>query len=108
MCIGSDFKRNFDTYIKMYEKARTLEKTDVDQAIEIYKEILRITKPEGTSYYERPAILLEKQKRFDEAIEVCNIAFENVKIFNKQTRECILLEMGKRRERLLKKSDNKA
>lgn len=73
-------KEVFDTYYSMFEKARELEKQDKpDEALNLYLHILSSFTPEGTLYYERPMILLEKQQRFSEAIEICERAIKEIK-----------------------------
>lgn len=72
---NNDFKK----YNSLYEKARNFEKTnDIDGALRIYFDILNKYIPEGSSYYERPCIILEKLKRYDEAIEICNLAITRI------------------------------
>jgi len=70
----------FNKYFALYQKARELEKSNrVDEALEIYLQILKNYDPLGTSYYERPAIILEKQKRYDEALQIANKAVSAIK-----------------------------
>ena len=83
-------ERDFDKYYKSYEKARDLEKfKKEDEALKIYLSILCKYNPQGTAYYERPAIILERQKRYSEAIKICNMAIRaiNSKTFNATTDE---------------------
>ncbi|HDK7162141.1 TPA: hypothetical protein PTV34_003508 [Clostridium botulinum] len=62
----------------LYESARSLEKGNLfELALEKYSEILTNYIPTGTLYYERPAILLEKLKRYEEAIKICDLAIKN-------------------------------
>ncbi|APQ98055.1 hypothetical protein [Clostridium botulinum] len=62
----------------LYESACSLEKGNLSElALEKYFEILTNYIPEGSIYYERPAILLEKLKRYDESIKVCDLAIKN-------------------------------
>lgn len=93
----------FDQYIQMYQSARQLEKSDPDKALDIYFEILYKFTPLGTVYYKRPCILLEKQKRYDEAIEICSRAIEAIenKLFNASSDE-----FKHRLNRLINKREN--
>lgn len=63
----------------IYQSANGYEKLkDYNKAIELYLSILNEYTPRGTLYYERPAILLEKGKRYKEAIEVCKKAIQAI------------------------------
>lgn len=76
-------KNNFKKYSSLYEKARNFEKNnDIDSALNIYLNILDNYIPEGTVYYERPCILLEKLKRYNEAIEICNLAIARIENYD--------------------------
>ncbi|MBU5311866.1 hypothetical protein KQI38_07475 [Tissierella carlieri] len=80
-----NIKKNntFMQYSSLYEQARNLEKADnIDGALNIYLDILNKYIPEGSSYYERPCILLEKLKRYDEAIEICDLAIARIENYN--------------------------
>ena len=92
----------FAQYSAMYLKAKQLEKTDQNKALDIYFKILSNFQPEGTVYYERPCILLEKQKRYEEAIEICERAIKVIKVglFNAS-----LEEFEHRLNRLIRKRD---
>lgn len=96
-------KRIFQEYSSLYEKARDLEKkNDIEGALAIYLNILYRYIPEGSSYYERPCILLEKLKRYDEAIEICNLAITRVEKYNFHfSKE----DFVKRLDRLIKKKN---
>lgn len=95
---------NFEEYYSLYEKARDLEKLNkVDEALNIYLSILNNYEPCGIVYYERPAIILEKQKKYTRALEVCNLALNNPKRFNKPTWEGVTDKFTKRKNRLLDK-----
>lgn len=94
-------KNTFNKYFKLYEKAKDLEKKkDVEGALAIYFEILDKYIPEGSVYYERPCIVLEKLKRYDEAIAICNLAITRIdnQIFNFPKEE-----FEKRLDRLIRK-----
>lgn len=73
-------EKDFEKYIKLYEKARELEKLKrEDEALEIYLSILDKYIPMGTAYYERPAIIFERKKLYEEAIKICLMAIEAIK-----------------------------
>jgi hypothetical protein len=81
---------NFSIYFNLYEKARNLEKLKKeDEALKIYLSILAKYAPQGTSYYERPAIILERQKHYKEAVKICTMAIKaiNNKNFNADVNE---------------------
>lgn len=93
----------FETYYNMYVQAKELEKTDPDAALTIYDQILSKFTPEGTLYYERPCILLERKKTkesYRKAIKICERAIRVIeaKKFNANADEFV-----KRKERLVKK-----
>lgn len=90
-------------YYHIYKKARQLEKTNPDKALNLYLEILSKYEPRGTLYYERPCIILEKQKRYDEAIGICRKAIGLIEgdIFNADAET-----FKHRMERLIRKKDS--
>lgn len=95
--------KNFDKYFKMYENARKLERSgNVYDALDIYFEILKKYNPIGTVYYERPAIILEKLKRFNEAKQICDRAIKAIENGNFRADS---EEFEKRKERLLRKQN---
>lgn len=94
-------KNYFKEYSSLYEKALILEKTDVHGALDVYFDILNKYIPEGSSYYERPCIILEKLKRYDEAIEICNLAITRVE---KNNFHFSADDFKKRLNRLIKKN----
>lgn len=62
----------------LYNLGYSLEKRNsLELALEKYNEILNNYIPAGSVYYERPAILLEKLKHYEEAIKVCDLAIQN-------------------------------
>ena len=69
-----DFDKNFREYSTLYEDARSLEKTDITRAIILYLEILGKTTPWGSLYWDRPLILLERIKMYNEAYFICQRA----------------------------------
>ncbi len=70
----------FRKYNSLYNKAKLLEKDNINSALEIYLNILHNYEPEGTAYFVRPCILLEKLKRYDEAIEICLRAINEIEL----------------------------
>ncbi|KOR24141.1 tetratricopeptide repeat protein [Clostridium sp. L74] len=73
-------ENEFNKYSLVFDEAREKEKAGyIDEALTTYTNILDNYIPEGSLYYERPAILLEKLKRYEEAIKVCDLAIKNQK-----------------------------
>lgn len=67
-----------EDYIPRLNKALSLEKTGgVEEALKIYLDIIEQYNARGTAYYERPAIILEKMGRLEQAISVCEKALGN-------------------------------
>lgn len=97
-------KKNFDYIYSRYEKARKLEKEgEEDKALKIYLKLLdRI--PQGTVYYERPCIILEKKHEYQKAIDICNIELKAVEDgrFGGNV-DAVKNEALHRKERLIKK-----
>ncbi len=94
--------KNFDIYYKLYEKARELEKANqVESALKIYLDILLKYTPLGTAYYERPAIILEKQKEYIKALKICELVLNNSNRFNEPTWKSAKESFTKRKNRLL-------
>ena len=69
-----DFHDNFTKYSNMLAEGQSLEKTDITQAIMIYLALLGETTAPGSTYWERPMILLERLKMYDEALFLCERA----------------------------------
>lgn len=94
-------KNNFDNYFSLFEHARELEKSGhLEEALDIYLNILSEYSPEGSLYYERPAIILEKLKRYDESLKICDLAIKNQHDLNLHfSKE----DFQYRKERLIKK-----
>lgn len=62
---------------KLIEKAKNFERMGrEEEALKIYLEIHEKFFPNTSDLFERPAILLEKRKRFDEAIQICEKAIK--------------------------------
>ena len=58
----------FDQYYALYQKAYAYEKDGkIDRALDYYFYIILNYTAIGTVYYDRPAIVLEKLKRYEEA-----------------------------------------
>lgn len=71
-------KRDHQKYYKIYDKARNPERTGgVDEALQLYYEILRDYSSTGIVYYERPATILEK-KRYSEVNIICERAIRKL------------------------------
>lgn len=103
--LSKNEKASFDRYYKKLEKARELEKGGYQRmALEIYLNILETSVPLGTLYYERPCIILEREKRYQEAIKICNMAINRIerKMFNADVED-----FEKRKARLVKKDSQK-
>lgn len=93
-------RTNFDIVYNKYNKARELERSgNTDKALKIYLSLIEY-RPPGTDYYTRPCIILEKQKKYKEAIEICDIAIEEI---NNNNFNANVSEFTKRLERLKKK-----
>lgn len=96
----------WDIYSVMYDAARDLERqARPEEALDTYNAILLAFVPRGMAYYERPAILLERMRHYDEAIAICDRAIEviearlfhaNAEPFRK--RKARLMAKEKRRE----------
>lgn len=62
---------------KLIEKAKSFERMGrEEEALKLYLEIHEKFFPNTSDLFERPAILLEKRKRFDEAIRICEKAIK--------------------------------
>ena len=63
--------------LKLNEKAKKMDRLgNEDTALELYLEILDNYHPSLYSNFERPAIILEKKRRYQEALEICQRALE--------------------------------
>ena len=69
-----DFYDKFAKYSNMLAKGQSLEKINITQAIIIYLALLGETTAPGSTYWERPMILLERLKMYDEALFICERA----------------------------------
>lgn len=96
-------KRRFDESISLYNRAIAAEKAGrYNQALKLYLENLDLYSPQGLSHWERPAILLEKLKRYDEALVLCERALA-LDVEHGPTAASIREKFTKRRERLTQK-----
>ena len=69
----------FDRVLALHKEAYDLEKQGkLEEAITLYLKNLK-EHPDGTVYYERPCIALEKLGRYDEAINICNMALQRIR-----------------------------
>ena len=90
----------FDRIYNQYEKAVSLEKEGkLEEALALHVDNLKNI-PEGSVYYERPCIVLDKLGRYDEAIQICELAIEQIKA-NKFNAD--LSSFMRRKERLERK-----
>ena len=94
---------------KLIDKGYALEKNgQFKEALEIYFDLIYNHKPIGRTFYKRPAIVLEKLKEYEKAIEVCDLVLNNLTNFEKVDQEMAIEEFTKRKERLLKKLSKSA
>ncbi len=71
-------QKKYDQIYKKYDTAHGLEKEGkFEEALSLYLEIVK-KNPDGTAYFDRPCIVLEKLGRYDEAIALCNQALERI------------------------------
>jgi len=62
---------------KLVEKAKTMERIgNENKALEIYLDVHKKYTPNTSDAYERPAVILERKKRYDEALKICEKAIE--------------------------------
>lgn len=88
---------------KMIEKAKTYERIGrEEEALNIYLEIHVKFFPNTSDLFERPAILLEKRKRFDESIQICEKA---IKLINEGKITGIKDNFERRIQRIKTRSD---
>jgi len=72
------WEKEAEDYIPRLDEARSLEKLgDIEGALKVYLDIIEQYNPIGTVYYERPAIILERLGRLEQAISVCEKALAN-------------------------------
>lgn len=67
----------------IYENGHALEKSgDLEGALNYYRTCLYDYHAEGRIYFERPCIVLEKLKQYEEAIIICDIALLRIPVYN--------------------------
>ncbi len=72
-------QQQFQQMHKLHEKAKRLEKFGKDgDALEIYLQIHQDYFPNTSDLYDRPIVILEKKKRYEEAIDICKLAIERI------------------------------
>lgn len=92
--------KNHTKLFEKYETARALEREGkADAALELYRQILPYC-PQGTDYYIRPCIILERMKQYDEAVEICKQA---IRMIHEGRMQADVTEFQKRMNRLLSK-----
>lgn len=93
--------------VKLFHKAHKLEKEGkLDRALSIYMKNLKLYGPKfhNSNHYKRPAIVLEKLGRYDEALNLCSEAL-GLSIEHSKTKADFDKEFKPRRNRLMKKID---
>lgn len=65
-------------YYELMQKAKKMDRINEDKALEIYLEIHEKHLPNIAMIYERPATILEKHKRYQEAIDLCEKAIQMI------------------------------
>ncbi|MBI9011967.1 MAG: hypothetical protein JEZ08_07010 [Clostridiales bacterium] len=64
---------------KLLKRAKKLEQMgNPDRALDLYLELHERYEPNTSDAYERPAVLLERQKRYQEAYDMCKSAIEEI------------------------------
>lgn len=70
-------KEQMNEMLKLNEKAKKMDRLgNEDAALEIYLEVLEHYQPHLYANFERPAIILEKKRRYEEALNICERALE--------------------------------
>ncbi len=71
------YDENLQKLYKKMEKAKRMERMgNDDEALRVYLDILENHNPNTSDLFERPAIILEKKRRFEEALEICDRALD--------------------------------
>lgn len=86
---------DFNKYYPMYLEAERLErKNKSSEALNIYLQILKKYRPQGTSYYKKAIILLSLSERYDEAMQICDRAVMEIqnKHFNADEVEFVFMK----------------
>lgn len=69
----------FTASIALFEAAYSAEKSNnFEEALLLYRMNIALYAPAGMAHYSRPAIMLEKLKRYQEAIEICQLALKRI------------------------------
>ena len=72
-------RKYFEEYYSKFMEAKSLEKAgEIEKALSLYMDIINNYKPEGSLYYERPAIMLEKIKDYKRALSIAMIGKQNL------------------------------
>lgn len=94
---------NFDILYDKYKEALAFERCkELGKALRLYLEILPY-QPEGTDYYKRPCIILERSKEYEKAIEICDQAIACFSGLDMPWTKGAAEEFEHRRSRLYKK-----
>lgn len=102
--IFEEKNRLWHEYSKMHDEAHALEKSgDIEKALKIYLDLVYNHKPINGFFYKRPAIIFEKLKQYDKAIEICDIVLNNLDRLDESDKKMAIEEFTKRRNRLLNK-----
>lgn len=76
-------KEQMNEMLKLNERAKKMDRLgNEDAALEIYLEVLEHYQPHLYSNFERPAIILEKKRRYEEALDICERALELIEAEN--------------------------
>lgn len=72
-------KNTFNEYYSKFLKAKDLEKAgEIEKALSLYMDVINNYNPEGSSYYERPAIILEKIRDYKRALSISMMGKQNL------------------------------
>lgn len=72
-------QNTFNEYYSKFLKAKDLEKAgEIEKALSIYMDVINNYNPEGSSYYERPAIMLEKIRDYKSALSISMMGKQNL------------------------------
>ncbi|MDI9413381.1 MAG: hypothetical protein QM401_07385 [Bacillota bacterium] len=92
--------------VQLFNEAHKIEKLgNLDKALSMYRKNIRLYGDLhfNTDHYKRPAIILEKMGRFQEALDICEEAL-SLPIEHRKTRSNFDREFKPRRNRLIKKA----
>lgn len=72
-------QNTFNEYYSKFLKAKDLEKAgEIEKALSLYMDVINNYNPEGSSYYERPAIILEKIRDYKRALSISMMGKQNL------------------------------